>query len=240
MPLRLCLFVAIVALAGCGSRSASPRAPNRFSVTLEQDFGAAAGKDVCSREAQIHGGFACFRARGSQYHGSPIPARSSDVAGLGAATTRVLVGVDRVLFRNWALGVRGGLVVRGNGPKADGAETDDSLRFHAEARVAYWFGRDPFANRLAFEGPLPGWGARRSTPLSHHRGRRRRSLPPRRQPFNPRFQTLDVYKKSRHCVPRRRRLDGLRREPFFRVLLEREADAALPFGGYGDRAGDRV
>ena len=194
---RAALLAVTSALVGCASSERRPRAPNRLSVTLEQDFGIVTGRGVCTMEAQIEGGFACFRGGGSQYHGTPLPGASSNVAGIAAATTRVLVGYDRVVLQNLALGVRGGLVVQGGGPKPDGAEAPDFLRFHGEARAAYWFGRDPFARTgLRFGLFLGGGIAQVDTPFRITLEEDTQKRPAAAQPVNPRFQTLDVFKKS--------------------------------------------
>lgn len=190
-------LVAAGAISGCASGQAVTRAPNRISLTLEQDFGIVSGKSVCSRGAQLDEGFSCFRSSGSQYHGTPLSGANSDVGGVGAATTRVFLGYDRVLFRNWTLGARGGLVVRGLSPKADGAGAPESLRFHGEGRVAYWFGRDPFARTGLRFGLFAGGGfAQVDTPFRITLEEDLSKLPAASQPFNPRFQTLDVFKKS--------------------------------------------
>lgn len=206
MPLRLstepairlaATLAAALAASGCASGQAVTRAPNRISVTLEQDFGVVTGRGVCTKEAQLEGGFACFRSSGSQYHGTPLPGASSDVGGAAAATTRVFLGYDRVLFRNWTLGVRGGLVVRGASPKADGADAPETLKLHGEGRFAYWFGRDPFARTGLRFGIFAGGGLGQvDTPFRVTIEEDRSKPPAVSQPFNPRFQTLDVFKKS--------------------------------------------
>jgi hypothetical protein len=50
-----------------------------------------------------------------------------------------------VLVAGLVLGVRLGYVLRGGGPRADGADTHPFLPFHIEGRLAYWFGSDVFS-----------------------------------------------------------------------------------------------
>jgi hypothetical protein len=196
-PALAALLLVTGPLAGCASSETRPRAPNRVSVALEQDFGIVAGRGVCSKTAQLEEGFACFRAKGSQYHGTPLPGASSDVAGVGAATTRVLLGYDRVVLRGFTLGLRGGLVVRGGGPKPDGEGAPSFLRFHGEGRAAYWFGRDPFARTgLRFGLFVAGGLAQVDTPFRITVEEDTTKPPSAAQPTNPRLQTLDVFKKS--------------------------------------------
>ena len=120
---------------------------NWFSVSVQQDLGIiGAGVDVCSEQVQVSGGYSCFRSGGSQYHGNPIAGQDDTVnAGLAVATTRILLGFDRVLVAGLVLGVRLGVVLRGGGPRADGADVHPFLPLHAEGRLAYWFGSDVFS-----------------------------------------------------------------------------------------------
>lgn len=113
-----------------------------------------------------------------------------------AATTRLLIGFDRVLFDNWAVGARGGYVLRGGGPKPDGAEAPSFLPFHGELRAAYWFGTTPFVGTGFRVGLFVAGGiAQVDSPFRVRVTEDPTKPPPAAQPTNPAVQTLDVYKK---------------------------------------------
>src|SRR5262249_21733138 len=63
--------------------------------------------------------------------------------GPGLATTRILVGYDRVLFGNFTLGLKVGFAFRG-GPTTPGMGSHAFFPVHGEARAAFWFGHAPF------------------------------------------------------------------------------------------------
>ena len=122
---------------------------NWFSVSFDQDFLLYSGADnVCASNAPSHGeapGYACFQ-RGSQFGYSA----NQDIAagagnhvsgGVGLATSRVLVGFDRVLGSNLSLGLRLGFAFGGSPAPSHGAKFQP---LHAEVRANYWFGTDPF------------------------------------------------------------------------------------------------
>jgi hypothetical protein len=133
----------------CEGGEAKPKGPrkNWFSFSIQQDLaivGAASG--VCSGEIQVNGSYSCFRAAGSQYHGNPIADPGDNVnGGLAPATTRLMIGYDRVLIGGLVLGARLGYVIHGLGPRADGGSTRPPLPIHAELRLAWWFGSDVFS-----------------------------------------------------------------------------------------------
>ncbi|APR82052.1 Hypothetical protein A7982_07401 [Minicystis rosea] len=188
-------------MTGC-ARTTAPAtarpsvAANRVSVAVEQDFGTVYGRDACSQEAQLTGGFTCFRANGTQYHGNPLTQSGSNPTGVRPATTRLLFGYDRVLFDNWTLGARGGFVLRGGGPKPDGAEAPAFLPFHGELRAAYWFGTTPFAQTGFRAGLFVAGGIAQVDSVFRVRVEEDPTKPPpAAQPTNPAVQTLDVYKK---------------------------------------------
>jgi hypothetical protein len=182
--------------SGAASGRATP-APNRVSVTIEQDFGLVSGSDICSKEAQLSEGFACFRSNGTQYHGAPIRDESTDPAGVYPATTRLFAGFDRVLFDNLTGGARAGFVLRGGGPRPDGADAPEFLPFHGELRAAYWFGAAPFTGPGFRLGLFAGGGIAQvdaAWRVSVKEDTKKRA--PAAQPSNPPEQTLDAYKKS--------------------------------------------
>ena len=185
--------------AGGGLPAKSPEAPrpNLLSVTVEQDIGIVSGESVCGQDAQVNGGFACFRADRTQYHGTPKSQDGGDPSGPFPATTRVLVSYDRLLFGHWTLGARLGGVVNGAGPKPDGAPAPSFLPFHGELRTGYWFGSAPFVGTGFRAGLFVAGGIAqvdstwRVTVVENPKVR-----PPANQPDNPHSQVLDAYQKA--------------------------------------------
>jgi hypothetical protein len=97
-------------------------------------------------------GYTCFGSNGSYYADPPL-ANADDVVngGLTLATSRVLLGFDRAFGENVTLGVRVGYALAG-GPQrtAAGPERPAGASFlpvHAEARVAYWLGKNVLARQ---------------------------------------------------------------------------------------------
>jgi hypothetical protein len=88
----------------------------------------------------------CFRA-GDQYRDpNPTligtPGTGGEVSGgFGLATTRLLLGYDRLLTDNISAGARLGYAIGGGPAEPEGA---NFLPFHAEVRGNYWFGTQPF------------------------------------------------------------------------------------------------
>jgi len=114
-------------------------ARNWLSAAVQQDFLLfSGGSGVCGpdRPAEL----ACFRA-GDTFR----PATSENTAGSGGsvaggfrvATTRFLLGYDRILFPNVGVGVRVGYAIGGGPAEPDGAAF---VPIHAELRGSYWFG----------------------------------------------------------------------------------------------------
>jgi hypothetical protein len=87
-------------------------------------------------------GYTCFDSHGSYYGGVPLKGADDAVSGGPAiATMRVLVGYDRVLGQQLLVGARLGYAFNG-GPQRPGAAS--FLPVHAEGRVSFWFGHNPF------------------------------------------------------------------------------------------------
>jgi hypothetical protein len=112
---------------------------NWLSAALQQDFLMfSTGSGVCGpdRPAEL----SCFRA-GDSYR----PGTADNTAGSGGsvaggfriATTRLLIGYDRILFPNIGVGLRIGYAVGGGPAEPDGAAF---VPIHAELRGTYWFG----------------------------------------------------------------------------------------------------
>ena len=114
------------------SDSAGPQALNWITLALQQDFLylGAADSGVCDSDD-----FKCYNVDGDRVRGST----GGFDGGFVLATTRVVVGYERVVFLpNLTVGLRLGFAFRG--------APEDFVPVHAEARAAYWFGTDPLAS----------------------------------------------------------------------------------------------
>lgn len=127
------------------AEAADQRIKNWLSLSLQQDFlmfGQQSG--VCQTGAPE--GLSCFRAD-DQYRDPRDPAigtpgRGGEVSGgFGLATTRLLLGYDRLFTDNITAGARLGYAIGGGPTEPDGAAF---VPFHAEVRGNYWFGTRPF------------------------------------------------------------------------------------------------
>lgn len=90
--------------------------------------------------------YVCFQ--GADYYDPaiyhPVPEAADEVkGGFAVSTTRVMLSYDRTLGTHITLGARAGWAF-GGGPKV----TDGKAFFpaHVEARIAYWFGKNPFSS----------------------------------------------------------------------------------------------
>jgi len=118
---------------------------NWVSLAIQQDFlSLSSSTATCAGSNE----YVCFTDGDKYYGGIPYEKSGDEVSGgLRFATTRILAGYDRAIG-SFSVGVRLG-VAFGGGPKAE--EGRAFLPLHAEARVAYWFGREPFSRT----GPRP-------------------------------------------------------------------------------------
>jgi len=112
---------------------------NWLSAGLQQDFLMFSGEaGVCGPERPAE--LSCFRA-GDQFRDPTVEFTAGDegeiAGGFRPATTRLLIGYDRVFFPNITIGVRLGYAI-GGGPAEPGGAA--FVPFHAELRGAYWFG----------------------------------------------------------------------------------------------------
>lgn len=133
-------------LPGCGKDKDPDTTPdesvsfkkNWISLAIQQDWlGISGAKNTCSGGNE----YGCFD--GDAFY-VPVPYDKSGgeiAGGLSLGTTRILIGYDRVFGKNISAGVRAGFVL-GGGPQAPGGAA--FVPVHAEARVAYWFGTEPF------------------------------------------------------------------------------------------------
>jgi hypothetical protein len=162
---------------------------------LSQDAPLVSGDDVCSRASQLDAGFACFRASGSQYHGTPITGAEDKVApGLVPGTTRLTLSADYTLDGPLSLGLRLGYVLRGGGPTPDGGKK--FMPYHVEARAAYWLnGRAYQASGLQPFVFAAGGLAQVDASIQVNVYEDPNTPPPPNQPDNPPRQRLDAYKK---------------------------------------------
>lgn len=112
---------------------------NWISAALQQDFLMfSGGSGVCGPDRPEE--LSCFRA-GDTFR----PGTADNTAGSGGsvaggfrfATTRLLLGYDRTLFPNIAVGIRVGYAFGGGPAEPDGAAF---VPIHAELRGTYWFG----------------------------------------------------------------------------------------------------
>ncbi len=112
---------------------------NWVSLAFQQDWlGLSGAKNTCSGGTD----YTCFD--GDEFY-VPIPYDKSGgelAGGLAVATSRIILGYDRIFGKNISVGVRAGFAF-GGGPQAPGGAA--FIPFHGELRAAYWFGTEPFA-----------------------------------------------------------------------------------------------
>lgn len=185
----------VLSLPGAVRADEQPVPALWLGVALQQDLPIVSGRDVCSKDSQLERGFACFRASGSQYHGTPVPGLKDQLnPGLVLGTTRLALAGDYAVAEALTLGGRVGYALRGGGPAQDGGRK--FLPFHLEARAAYWLTESAHARRgvqpylLANGGLAQIDGAATVTVVEDPN-----APPPPNQPDNPPTQQLDVYKK---------------------------------------------
>ena len=114
---------------------------NWLSLHFQQDLLLYSAQDqVCgSGGASGADNYSCFQ-NDVPFTGTIAPGPGNHVSGgLGRATSRLLIGFDRLLSSNLSLGLRLGYAFGGRPPGAD-----KFFPFHAELRLNYWFGSAPF------------------------------------------------------------------------------------------------
>lgn len=118
---------------------------NWLVLAVQQDFLAfSSGKEACSQiEGQSDPAITCFDAgapiQRRPYAGTGTESVGNEIkGGFAMGTTRVLLGYDRAIGPV-TLGTRLGIAFPG-GPTG-------FLALHAEGRLAYWFGKNPFARK---------------------------------------------------------------------------------------------
>jgi hypothetical protein len=196
-------FLTTAAHAADTPRHRPPRAvPNRprpptfvFGLVLQQDAAFVGGSDVCTKDSQLNQGFSCFRASGSQYHGTPINGVRDGVgSGVLFATSRLALTGDYMIAEDLALGARAGWALRGGGPAPDGGSKFKP--FSGDVRLSYFisgpaFDPDGFAPYLFLAAGAMQIDAHIGVDVVEDPN----APPPPNQPDNPPGQHLDAYKK---------------------------------------------
>jgi hypothetical protein len=118
-------------------------AKNWLSLHFGQDFLLYSSQDqVCPSVSPPLSGaenYSCFQ-NGAPFAGNIGTGPGNHISGgLGRATSRLMIGFDRLLSSNLSLGLRLGYAFGGRP-----AGADKFFPFHAELRAAYWFGGAPF------------------------------------------------------------------------------------------------
>ena len=130
---------------------------NWLGLHFAQDIAIIGGTNVCGADARQNQGYACYQTGTTDqpYNGDPYPG-AGIATGTALATRRLLLSYDRALNSSITIGGRLGLAI-GGGPPA-GKGPDDQLRgetskgtkflpFHAELRLAYWFGKNAMGKK---------------------------------------------------------------------------------------------
>jgi hypothetical protein len=123
------------------------RKRNWLSLAFSPDLTVvSSASDACSTSAQEDGKLSCFFAGNDQYQGTPVASGTSNTlnGGVGTGTMRVMAGYDRVIGTRMTLGARVGFAFLGHPERDDGKKF---LPFHAEARFAFFFNKDPFKEK---------------------------------------------------------------------------------------------
>jgi hypothetical protein len=125
-------------------KSASPKA--WLSLNIGQDVSFLPSQpDVCGTQQQFPSAqYTCIDQDGYAYKGIPQPggpgAGNTVNSGLHLATTRIMAGFDYLITDKVTLGVRVGYAF-------GGAPAHALSAVHGETRVAFWFGKEPFARK---------------------------------------------------------------------------------------------
>ena len=125
---------------------------NWVSLAAQQDVLLyPARMNACSGGNDIN----CYWGDNSYYNDTPSVIAGNEIKqGFVMATTRFMIGYDRLLGENVTIGMRWGFAIRGS-PATPKGKTFQAL--HVEGRVAYWFGSAPFTRSgLRFYAQLSG------------------------------------------------------------------------------------
>ncbi len=168
-----------------------PRKKTWISLAIEQDAGLFSRAGACSIYTQEHAGYACLREQGDSYKGTPV--HTNESLALGSGPTRLVLGVDRLVYYDTTVGLRTSYILRGEGPTPRGGTA--LVPFSAAARVSHWFGSDPFAKPQVrpFAFVTAGYGM---TDLATTMTLREDPSANAYQPGNDLEQTVDVWKRA--------------------------------------------
>lgn len=122
----------------CPDQAADGARKNWLVAGVQQDFLLlSSATNTCSGGT----GYDCFRQDDTFYDRIPFDRSGGELGGgISLATTRVLAGYDRAIG-SFTLGARVGFAF-GGGPQAPGGKA--FVPIHAEGRLSYWFGSNPF------------------------------------------------------------------------------------------------
>lgn len=129
--------------ATCSWRGYCERVDRRrswISLAVQQDVGVVSTSGACSVPSQENEGYACYRADGEQYAGTPV--LTNEPLGAGRGPTRVVLGFDQLVYYDTSVGVRAGWALAGSGPTPRGGV--EFVPISVSARATHWFGDDPF------------------------------------------------------------------------------------------------
>lgn len=116
-----------------------------ISLWFSPDLAMVSGDDVCSPSGQSENGFVCLREDGTRYLGTPTPGQANNVNfGFGLGAVRLGLAYDHLIGENLTLGARLGWAF--GGASATDDENVSFIPVHAEARLAYYVTKDPFAS----------------------------------------------------------------------------------------------
>jgi len=117
---------------------------NWIGFAAQQDFlMLPSATSVCAESTE----YVCFQPNGEYYDPAAfgtIPGAADEVqGGFAISTTRIMLSYDRTLGTHFEVGARLGFAFGG------GPQVPDGKKFfpaHIEARVSYWFGKNPFSS----------------------------------------------------------------------------------------------
>jgi hypothetical protein len=122
--------------------AAEPVKANWITISFAPDLAYVSGQDVCTQQSQQGSHYACLRADGSRYVGTPTVGNGDQInSGMALGTMRVMLGYDRLVHPNITVGLRAGFAFNGAPSPAS------FLPVHGEARLGIWPGHDPFVGR---------------------------------------------------------------------------------------------
>jgi hypothetical protein len=140
-----------------GEEEDDDRRMNWISLTFAPDFTLVSGEDICGFRDGYSGetptesfdeSYVCAKnpdsENPSRYLGQPTPGQGNNVNfGFGVSTMRLTLGYDRVLIEGLTIGARVGYVFNGTNE-----EFASFIPVHAEGRVAYTFGANPWSGQV--------------------------------------------------------------------------------------------